>query len=186
MQGFVEERMQVQEDLHHNAKLISKFYTAMQHRDSEVMASCYDDKIHFSDPVFSSLDGEDARDMWRNLMGAVDPVHWHVVISEIEADDDVGSAHWVATYKFGKTGNIVTNDIRAKFIFNKEGKIIDHKDSFDLYMWTRQAIGWSGFFMGWTSYFQNQVREQARRGLARFQSKKSKENEGSPTSADKM
>jgi len=172
MQGFVDERLAVQENLHHNAKLISNFYTAMQHRDSETMASCYDDKVQFSDPVFKSLNGENARDMWRNLMGAVDPLHWHVVISDIEADDNVGKAHWVATYKFSKTGNMVTNDIHAHFIFNKEGKIIEHTDTFDLYLWTRQALGWTGFLLGWTDSVKDKVRAEAAKGLAIFQKKK--------------
>lgn len=184
MQGFVEERIQIQHDVHHNAKLITKFYTAMQHRDSEVMASCYDDKVHFSDPVYPSLDGENARDMWRYLMGAVDPVHWHVAISDIEADDNIGSANWVATYKFSKTGHMVVNNVRAKFIFNKAGKIIDHRDKFDLYWWTRQALGWVGFFLGWSAFVQNKVRGEAAKGLEIYQKKQNKKAvEGATESA---
>jgi hypothetical protein len=101
------------------------------------MAASYAPDAHFSDPVFTDLNGSEPGAMWKMLCGRSEDLS--VVADEIEADDERGSGHWVATYTFS-TGRKVVNDIRASFRF-KDGLIADHHDVFDFGVWAKQAIG---------------------------------------------
>ncbi len=33
-----------------------------------------------------------------------------------------------------------------------DGKIIEHTDEFDIYKWSRQALGLPGILLGWSGY----------------------------------
>jgi ketosteroid isomerase-like protein len=155
--------------MHANAALITAFYTAFQKLDAETMAGCYAPDVHFGDPVFPSLHGAEASDMWRML--AARAKDFSLVFDGVEADEQTGRAHWVATYIFSQTGNTVVNDIHASFIF-RDGKIVRHVDSFDLWRWSRQALGTKGLLLGWTQLVSKAVQKQAAKGLAAFRNKK--------------
>jgi ketosteroid isomerase-like protein len=155
--------------MHPNAELITRFYTAFQKLDAETMASCYASDVHFTDPVFPSLHGNEASDMWRML--AARAKDFSLVFDGVEADEQTGKAHWVATYLFSQTGNMVVNDIHASFIF-RDGKIVRHVDDFNLWRWSRQALGFKGLLLGWTPIVAGAVRKQAAKGLAAFRAKK--------------
>jgi ketosteroid isomerase-like protein len=127
-----------------NEELITKFYTAFQQQDAATMASCYHQNIVFSDPVFPSLHGQSAVGMWYMLCARAQD--FSLVFSEVTANETEGSAHWIATYTFSQTGRTVVNDIRATFAF-AEGKIIQHRDDFDLWRWARQALGFKGLLL---------------------------------------
>ena len=47
--------------------------------------------------------------------------------------------------------------------------IRDSHDSFDLWRWSRQALGTKGLLLGWTPLVRNAVRAQALKGLRAFQ-----------------
>ena len=66
-----------------------------------------------------------------------------VVADEIEADGATGSAHWVATYPFSRTGRTVVNDVRSRFRF-ADGLIAKQVDTFDAGRWGAQALGPAG------------------------------------------
>lgn len=150
---------------HPNAKLIKDFYAYFAQRDAEGMASCYADDVRFSDPVFTNLQGEEARNMWRMLVErGADLV---VSSSGIEADDTTGRARWEATYTFSATGKQVHNIIDARFEL-RDGKIVVHQDTFDLYRWTRMALGMPGILLGWSGLVQNKVRTQAMSALRHY------------------
>ncbi len=155
--------------MHPNAQCITTFYEAFARKDGNAMAACYHPDIHFSDPVFQDLRGKAAGDMWRMLTGRSKDLA--VVFSNVTADDKTGKAHWVATYTFGATQRKVVNEIDASFTF-KDGLIVDHKDVFDFYKWTRMALGPAGLLLGWTPIIQNKVRGQAMDGLKKFQAAK--------------
>ena len=150
---------------HPNAELITRFYQAFQRLDAEAMAECYSPDVHFSDPVFPDLNGEEAADMWRMLASRAQ--QFSLTFDGVEADDLTGRANWVATYLFSQTGRMVENRIQARFLF-ADGKIIEHHDSFDLWRWARQALGAKGLLLGWLPAVQNAIRQQAARGLAAF------------------
>ncbi|MBV7572912.1 nuclear transport factor 2 family protein [Pseudomonas sp. PDM32] len=150
-----------------NSALITRFYQAFQRLDAEAMAACYSDDVVFSDPAFGELRGRDAGDMWRMLTTRAKD--FSLTFDQVHADGRTGGAHWVATYLFSQTGNTVVNDIQARFIF-RDGRICEHHDSFDLWTWSRQALGFKGLLLGWTPLVRNAVRAQALKGLKAFQS----------------
>ena len=59
------------------------------------------------------------------------------------------------------------NKVDARFDF-EDGKIIRHVDSFDLWRWTRMALGTTGVMTGWSGFAQTKVRSTADRSLRRF------------------
>ena len=146
--------------------LITRFYEAFQRLDAEAMSACYTDDVLFSDPVVGELRGQNATDMWRMLTSRAKD--FTLTFDQVQADAQRGSAHWVATYEFGQTGAIVINDIQARFVF-RDGKICEHHDHFDLWRWSRQALGAKGLLLGWTPLVKNAIRAQAHKGLKAFQ-----------------
>ncbi|KPZ17579.1 Uncharacterized protein ALO56_00720 [Pseudomonas viridiflava] len=158
-------RMSYEEDSQANSALITRFYEAFAQLDAEAMSACYTDDVLFSDPVFGELRGRQAGDMWRMLTSRAKD--FSVVFDQVRADDRSGSAHWVATYLFSQTGRTVVNDIQARFVF-RDGLICEHHDHFDLWRWSRQALGAKGLLLGWTPMVQNAIRGQAQKGLKTF------------------
>jgi len=148
-----------------NAAVIDRFYEAFARRDAETMGACYTPDAHFSDPVFTDLRGDEVRAMWGMLCERGKDLE--VVHSDVRADGDNGSAHWDADYTFSGTGRKVHNSIDASLRF-ENGLIADHQDSFDLYGWTRQALGPVGLLLGWTPMIQNKVRSGARESLDEY------------------
>ena len=146
--------------------LITRFYQAFQQLDAQGMAACYTDDVVFSDPVFGQLRGKDAADMWRMLTSRAKD--FSLTFDQVQADGQRGSAHWVATYVFSQTGATVVNDIQARFVF-RDGKICEHHDHFDLWRWSRQALGTKRLLLGWTPLVKNAIRAQAKKGLKAFQ-----------------
>lgn len=150
---------------HPNAALISRFYQAFQRLDAEAMAACYAEDVAFSDPVFGDLHGREAGDMWRLLASRAQ--QFSLTFEAVQADERQGSARWVASYLFSQTGRTVVNRIQARFVF-RDGKIIEHRDHFDLWRWSRQALGLKGVLLGWLPPVQAAIRKQALQGLAAF------------------
>lgn len=151
-----------------NKELIKKFYTAFQQKDHAGMIACYHPEIHFSDPVFTDLHGNQAKAMWRMLCerGKDLQVVFSDVVATASADEGNGRAHWEATYTFS-TGRKIHNVIEAAFEF-RDGLIIRHQDTFDLWRWTRMALGPMGLFLGWTPLVQKRIRRTALAGLEKF------------------
>ncbi|MEM9544786.1 MAG: nuclear transport factor 2 family protein [Bacteroidota bacterium] len=152
-----------------NPSICHTFYTAFQNKDYETMQNLYDDEAIFSDAAFQNLNALEVRAMWEMLIKrGKDLVLEYEVLEESE---HFGKVRWVATYSFSKTGRKVVNVINARMKFI-DGKIMEHYDDFDFYKWGRQAFGFTGSMIGWTSFFQNKVRSQARKQLLRFMDKK--------------
>jgi ketosteroid isomerase-like protein len=151
-----------------NEDLIRGFYEAFQRRDHQAMASCYAPNPAFSDPVFTDLRGPRVTAMWRMLCERATDLELEA--SNIVCDTDAGSAHWEARYTFTATGNTVHNVIDARFRF-AAGRIKDHRDSFNLYAWARQALGMKGLLLGWSPLVQRAIRAQAATGLDAFMAK---------------
>ena len=149
-----------------NRAVITEFYRAFQRLDAEAMSACYSEDVLFSDPAFGELRGRDAADMWRMLTTRAKD--FSLTFDSVQADERSGSAHWVARYLFSQTGNTVVNDIQARFVL-RDGKICEHHDTFDLWRWSRQALGVKGLLLGWTPLVGSAVRKQALKGLRAFQ-----------------
>lgn len=151
-----------------NEALVTRFYEAFQKQDGETMAACYHPDVHFSDPVFTDLRGDRARDMWRMLCGRAKDLR--VEFRDVNADEGLGSAHWEAWYTFS-TGRKVHNVIDASFVFS-DGLIVRHADTFDLKAWAGQALGPMGRVFGGMSFMQKKIRAGAISGLDAYQSRK--------------
>ena len=144
--------------------IIERFYAAFDDRDGAVMAACYAPGAHFSDPVFTDLNGDEPGAMWRMLTAQATDLR----VELLEHTED--RAHWRARYTFSQTGRPVVNDVRARFRFDGDGLIADHRDEFSFYRWARQALGTPGLLLGWTPLLRNKVRNSAAESLARFHS----------------
>jgi ketosteroid isomerase-like protein len=151
-----------------NAELIRRFYSAFQKRDAEGMVACYAPDVRFSDPVFPDLLGDRAKGMWRMLCARGKDLK--IEFSDVSADETSGRAHWEAWYTFSASGRPVHNVIDAEFRF-ANGQIAEHRDRFDLYRWSRQALGATGLLLGWTPIVQGKVRRQAARALDSYLTK---------------
>ncbi len=147
--------------------LLEDFYTAFQHRDYATMIGCYHKDVQFSDPVFTDLRGNRAKAMWHMLCERGEDLQ--VTFRDLQAEGDEGQAHWEATYTFS-TGRRVHNVIEAVFVF-RDSKIIEHTDSFNLWRWTRMALGPIGWFLGWNPRLHEKVRETAVASLDNFMDK---------------
>ena len=144
---------------------IESFYRAFQQRDYEGMTACYHPSIHFSDPVFPDLHGDEARAMWHML--CEQGTDLRVTFTDVTAEGDRGGTHWDAHYTFSPTGRLVHNKVDARFEF-EDGRIIRHVDNFDLWRWTRMALGATGVVTGWSGFAQAKVKAKADRSLRRF------------------
>ncbi len=129
------------------------------------MADCYHKDAIFSDPVFSQLRGGQIKAMWSML--CLQAIGLTINTVNISADDATGQVIWEAKYEFGKPPRPVHNRVTAKFEF-QDGKIIRHIDYFDLWHWSRMALGPLGFVLGWHTKVQERIRQQARRNLEKF------------------
>jgi len=153
-----------------NENLIAKFYTAFANADAKTMSECYHPKVHFIDPAFGLLKEEQVSKMWEMLI-LKSKGNIKIEFSYVKADEFTGSAKWIATYNFSKTNRKVINRISAEFIF-QDGLIIKHTDSFDVWKWSKQAFGTTGYLLGWTGFFQKKIKEQALLSLKKFQESK--------------
>src|SRR6188474_2621515 len=125
-----------------NKQIIERFYSAFQKLDYKTMNDCYSDDIIFSDPVFLTLKADEVKNMWEML--CKNAKDFSLTFSDIELiDEEYATCKWIAKYTFSKTGNKVTNNIKA-FMRIKNGKIIEHSDAFRLSTWLGQALGWKG------------------------------------------
>jgi ketosteroid isomerase-like protein len=151
--------------VHPNVKLIRNFYTSFGNRDARGMAGCYHPSVKFSDEVFTDLEGARAAGMWQMLCERGKDLR--IEFRDIAADDSDGHAHWEAWYTFSPTGRRVHNKIDADFEF-RDGKIFRHRDRFNFWSWARQALGLTGWLLGWSGFVRKRVRLQAGRNLAAF------------------
>jgi ketosteroid isomerase-like protein len=150
--------------MHAHEEIIRDFYECFSRGDGEGMVKHYAQDVRFSDPVFTDLRGDQARAMWRMLTSRAADLR--VEFRDVRADEATGSAHWDARYTFSPTGRAVLNRIDASFRF-EGGKIIEHRDVFDLWAWTRMALGPVGYLLGWGP-LQGTVRANARKELEKY------------------
>ena len=154
-----------------NQDQITKFYTAFARLDADTMASCYAEDAQFDDEVFSLRGKREVVGMWTMLCQGVREkaqADWKLEFSKVAAQGNTGQAHWDAHYRFTVTNRLVLNRIDAKFEFNEAGLIVRHRDSFDFWAWSRQALGAPGLLLGWTPFLREKVRKQANGNLQRF------------------
>lgn len=146
---------------------IGRFYDAFARLDGATMQACYAADAQFDDEVFSLRGRDQVGGMWRMLCEATQAkgrADWRLEVRDITAV----SAHWEAHYRFSASGRLVLNRIDAAFECDGDGLIRRHRDRFDFWGWSRQALGTPGLLLGWTPWFRNQVRAQAAGNLRKY------------------
>ncbi|MCF0058703.1 nuclear transport factor 2 family protein [Dyadobacter sp. CY356] len=151
-----------------NEELITKFYASFKNKDYRGMQECYAENAVFNDEVFKNLNSDEVKAMWEMLCKSKE---LSLTFGNITENDTSVSAEWTASYLFSKTGKRVVNNIQARFVI-ENNKIVKHTDTFDFYMWAKQALGFTGLLLGRTSYFRNKVQSTARQNLDNFMKKK--------------
>ena len=146
--------------------LIHTFYTAFAAGDADAMVACYHEEIIFEDPAFGVLEGERAGAMWRLLLSRRTDAT-EITFGEITVNGNHGQVDWTAKYVYGPKKRKVVNHIQAKFQF-KDGKIYRHTDSFNLWNWTKQALGPVGLLLGWTPFIKRKIRSMVLQKLDAF------------------
>ena len=142
-----------------------RFYDAFALGDWHTMGMTYAQHATFSDPVFPLLGVDEVRAMWQMLLPhAPDLSVNYNVVSE---SDDGARVVWIARYTFGQTGRPVTNRVVSEMRF-AAGRIVRQVDRFNLWRWSRQALGLQGWLFGWTPMLRDRVRKQAASALRKF------------------
>jgi hypothetical protein len=148
-----------------NQETIERLYEAFKQCNGAAMTACYAPGAHFRDPAFGDLEGEEIGAMWRMLTGRATDLE--IDLHERDANEETGSAHWIARYTFS-TGRPVVNDIRATFRFAPDGRVLDHVDEFDFRQWAKQALGLSGHLVALLPPLRSKARAKALDQLAAF------------------
>ena len=149
---------------------VERFYAAFAKLDGAAMQTCYASDATFDDEAFSLKGAAQIGGMWTMLCSttkAKGMAHWKLEVSDITDR----SAHWEAHYLFSATGRLVHNKIDAAFTFDGKGLIATHRDRFDFWTWSRQALGTPGLLLGWSPFLRNKVRATAAGNLQRFLAK---------------
>ena len=149
-----------------NSDTIKKFYTSFANGDAKGMIECYHENVVFQDPVFGTLKGLRAHKMWEMLLSNK-KASAKISYSGIKSTNENGQAKWIAEYLYGEKKRPVINKVSAAFKF-KDGKIIEHIDTFDLWKWTRQAMGIVGVLMGWTPMIKSKIQKTVHTRLDKF------------------
>ena len=130
------------------------------------MGRYYADDAVFSDPVFGLLQGPEVRAMWKMLCLQAGSLELTFNPAPCE-DEAYAQCNWTAIYRFSGTGRLVRNEVKA-YMRIEDGKILEHTDRFDLWKWSRQALGLKGTLLGWSVFFQQKIQQKARGSLQRF------------------
>jgi hypothetical protein len=150
--------------MHPHQQQIDSFYGAFARLDADAMGACYADEVMFDDEVFSLRGKAETVAMWRMLCESV-RAHggdaWRLEWTDLGANEYEGGAHWEAWYPFGPRQRRVHQRVQARFGFNDAGLIAVHRDRFDFWRWSRQALGFRGLLLGWSDSLRRQVRRQA-------------------------
>jgi len=148
--------------------LVNTFYNGLAARDGDAMVGCYHDDVVFEDPAFGELQAVDAGAMWRMLCASdTDLTLDHTILHSTES---TATTKWIAKYTFTSTGRPVTNVVTATMRF-ADGKIIDHRDDFDFWKWSSQALGLPGKLLGWTPMLKSKVHATTRQNLDDFKAR---------------
>jgi len=152
-----------------NTELIEQFYTAFSEGNMEGMTSCYHKDVTFKDPVFGELKGDRAFKMWEMLLSKrTDSTK--ISFENIQAHQETVTARWTAKYLYGEKKRKVINIVNANFKF-KDGKIIEHTDTFSVWKWSKQALGAAGLLLGWTPFMKNKIQKTTKEQLDQYMGK---------------
>jgi hypothetical protein len=104
--------------------------------------------------------------MWHMLLskkGAAPTINYTV----LHETDSQGTVQWIASYHYGVKKRPVVNKVTATFVL-LNGKILQHTDHFDLWNWSKQALGISGYLLGWSDFFKSKIQKKTNQMLDHY------------------
>ncbi|MGV3622725.1 MAG: nuclear transport factor 2 family protein [Archangium sp.] len=120
--------------------VVTDFYAAFVKQDTKRMEQLYSKDVKFQDAIFKYADREGTMGMWNKILR--DPKSkFTFELKSVEGD--VVTGHWKADYEL--FGRKVHNEIDTRMVV-KDGKIVEHRDSFDWDTWAKQALPAGGLF----------------------------------------
>lgn len=120
--------------------VVTEFYSAFVKQDTKTMESLYSKDVKFQDAIFKFADREGTMGMWNTILR--DPKSkFTFELKSVEGD--VVTGHWKADYEL--FGRKVHNEIDTRMVV-KDGKIVEHRDSFSWDKWAKQALPAGGLF----------------------------------------
>jgi len=146
--------------------IIVQFYEAFVNGDAKKMGECYSEDVVFEDPAFGILKGQKAKMMWQMLLSKKDKSP-KIEFKNVELNGNKGKAEWTARYKYGEKNRNVINNVFAEFHI-ENGKIINHKDTFNVWKWSKQALGLPGLILGWTPFMKNKIQDTTNNMLKNY------------------
>lgn len=146
-------------------EVVTTFYNAFKAKDYKTMASLYAINAIFNDEVFQNLTGFEVGKMWEMLVksGKDMTVDYEV----LDTGKNTAKVRWIANYTFSKTGRKVRNVVTSRFEI-EDGKIITQTDTFSFSKWSKQALGFVPWLIGFTGIPQKKVQETASISLNDF------------------
>lgn len=120
--------------------VMKKFYEAFTSQRPADFEGLYAPDVKFKDAVFEYSDRKGTMKMWRAILA--NPKNtFRFEFDRVEGD--VAYGRWVADYKLGSRP--VHNEIETRMVI-RDGKIVEHTDSFDWGKWVKQALPGGGLF----------------------------------------
>jgi ketosteroid isomerase-like protein len=122
-----------------SGEVATRFYDAFVKGDVTTMESLYAPDVKFRDEIFTFKDRDGVMGMWRLLVDPKGGAKFTYKVLSVEGE--TARVEWIADYKFPseKFGRKVHNVITATLTI-KDGKIVNHVDSFSWEKWSRQAL----------------------------------------------
>jgi ketosteroid isomerase-like protein len=156
------------EKMNSTEQIAHQFYQAFQALDADNMNSLYSSNARFSDPGFGLLNHTELTTMWAMLCFNQQNKGFKLEYKILDSTKDSVTVYWQAWYTFSKTGRKVHNRITANILV-ENGRIVQHHDHFNLHKWASQALGITGYLLGWTGFFQKKLQQQTKNLLKQFQ-----------------
>ncbi len=149
-------------------QILNEFYQSFASGDAQGMVKFYGEHVEFSDPVFGPLKGDRAAAMWKMLLSRRDE-STQISYKILETTENTGKVNWKAEYNYGPKKRRVINHIHSNITI-RNGKIVRHIDHFDIWKWSRQALGTPGYLLGWSGFMRNKIRNTVNHMLDKYMS----------------
>lgn len=120
--------------------VMKKFYEAFVAQRPKDFEALYAPDVKFKDAVFEYSDRRGTMRMWKQILS--NPKNtFRFEFDRVEGE--VAYGRWVADYKLG--GRPIHNEIETRMVI-RDGKIVEHTDSFSWNKWVKQALPGGGLF----------------------------------------
>lgn len=152
-----------------NRAIAQQFFDRLSARDVSGAMECCGAQIVYSSPFFEGSFERQGREsvgaMWRAWLRSMPDAR--IVCDDIRASHEHASAYWTVDYTLPNSFGRVQQRISADLSF-AEGKIIRHRDRFNLHEWASREYGTPGSLLGGKRAFQKWAVARERARLAAF------------------